>query len=148
ASGALPPSSLATISSSSPSAASKLIALMSSLLVSDKVSRLRSRFDLGPRGPVCNRPGRFQPHQCPHMRGGARAEPGTVVAALGRRDDPPLATPSRDVHDPARHPGEVVGLPVEVGKRIAVVGVEPRREQNEVRPEILERWQDAPVIAL
>src|SRR3569623_221147 len=124
ASGALPPSRRWTIPSSSASAASNVIAFTSSLLPSAKCSA----------------------HQCGDMRGCAGGEPGPVMAAFEHRNNAPAAAAVGHLAQLQRYPGEILGLPVELGEGVAIVSVEPRRDQQEVWPERLERRQDTPLI--
>src|SRR5215472_7324537 len=65
-----------------------------------------------------------------------------VVAAFEHRDDAAVAVFVGDLHELARHPGEVGLQQVEVGERVARVGVEAGGDDDKVRLEALEPRQD------
>src|SRR5690606_17995901 len=107
----LPPSSFCTISSSSASAFSNGSVAMSvfASLLSFAISSL---------------------HQFGDMRGGGFGETFEIVAAFQHRDDAAAGMSVGDIHQLLRHPG-VIGLDqIDVGQRVAGVGVEARRDDQ------------------
>ena len=81
-------------------------------------------------------------HQRRHMRGDRARQPLEIVAAFQHRDDAVAAGSARNLHQPPRRPA-VVGLDqIEVAERIAVVGVEAGRDDDEIGRERLDARQD------
>jgi hypothetical protein len=74
-------------------------------------------------------------------RDGAR-EPFEVIAALEQRDDAAAAAFARNLHQPARRPGEIGLDEIEAPERIEAVRVEARRNDEEVGAERLDARQD------
>ncbi len=54
------------------------------------------------------------------------ARPCEVIAALEHGDDPPRATAVRDLHEPARHPAELLLADIEARQGVAPMRVEAR----------------------
>ena len=81
-------------------------------------------------------------HQREHMRGHRARQGVEVVAALQHRHDAAAAAPLSDFHQAPRHPDIVRFDEIEVAKRIAAVGVESRRDDNEIRREVGDPRQD------
>jgi len=68
-----------------------------------------------------------------------------VIAAFQQRHDPAAAALVGDVHQPLRHPG-IIGLDqVEIGERVAGMGVEAGGNDDQVRAELGELRQDRDV---
>eukprot|EP01035_Chromulina_nebulosa_P029519 gene29520-39124_t len=66
-----------------------------------------------------------------------------IIAAFQHADEAVGGPLAGDLHKPAGDPVEIVADQVDLRQRIAVVGVEPGRQQYEVGPERVERRQDA-----
>src|SRR5208337_3051434 len=81
-------------------------------------------------------------HQRRHMRGHRARQGVEVVAALQHRDDAAAAAPLGDLRQAPRCPDIVRLDQIEVGERIAVVGVEARRDDHEIEREAFDARQD------
>ncbi len=66
-----------------------------------------------------------------------------LVPAFEERHDATVAVVMGDAHDPIRRPREIGLEQAQVGQRIVPVGVEPRRNKDEVRAEALQGGEDA-----
>ncbi len=79
------------------------------------------------------------------MRGDRIAERLEIVAAFEQRDDAAAGVAIGDLHDLLRRPGKIRFLEIDVGERIAVVGVEAGRDDDELGREFGKPRQDAAV---
>ena len=77
------------------------------------------------------------------MCGGGLGQRLEVVATLEHGDDAALGVPVSDRQQFLRQPDEVRGFDVEPRQRIAAVGIEARRDDQELGREEVERRQDA-----
>ena len=77
------------------------------------------------------------------MGGDAGAECGQIIAALERRDEPPIGMAVGDFEQLLGYPSVIAFLEQELGERIALMRIEPGRDQHEIGPEGVERRQDA-----
>src|SRR5271166_846775 len=96
--------------------------------------------NVAPRGRSKNRASPL--HQRRHMRGHRARQGVEVVAAFQHRDDAAAAAPLSDFHQAPRHPGIVRLDEIEVAERIAAVGIEARRDDDEIRREVGDARQD------
>src|SRR5208337_4052404 len=81
-------------------------------------------------------------HQRRHMRGHRARQGVEVVAAFQHRDDAAAAVPLSDFHQAPRHPGIVRLDEIEVTEGIEAVGIEARRDDDEIRREVGDARQD------
>src|SRR5262245_16471150 len=128
-SGTLPSSSRFTIDSSSSIARSKG-------MVATSVSEVAAILDPG-NAVVPDRACRrcSAPHQSGDMSRRRSGEAPQVIPAFEHGYHPSGGGAAGDLHDPAGGPGEVRLQQVEVRQRIALMGVEPRGNDDEVRTE-------------
>ena len=77
-------------------------------------------------------------HQGTDVRTGAGGQRLQVVATFQCGDQPPAGVRMRQVDQALGDPGIVLGLQLQIGQRIALVGVEAGRDQHQLR---LERMQ-------
>src|ERR687886_2550499 len=125
-SGASPFSSLVTIVSSSARAASKLMAVMS--------ARFMAFMPFMSVSP---------PHEREHMLFHGTRQAVEIISAFEHRNHAPAGETVCGLHDLARDPAEIPLGELEIGERVAPMGVKARRDHHEVRAEALERRQDA-----
>src|SRR6516162_5341595 len=83
------------------------------------------------------------PHQRLHLAGDRIAERPQIITTLEQRDDVAAGPLVGDVHELLRHPDEVGFGEIDVGERIARVGVEAGRDDNEFGPKVAQPRQDA-----
>src|SRR5690606_33700271 len=121
-SGTSPRSRSSTMRSSASSACSKLSALMSSLAASWLI--------------------KSSLHQAANMGGDREGQPVQVVAAFQQADEPIPGPATGLVHQLSSRPVEIVLVEIDLGQRVAVVGVEAGRNDDEVRPETVDFRQD------
>ena len=77
------------------------------------------------------------------MRGGAGAQRGEVITAFEGGDEAPGTVARRLAGKGLRHPAVIRLGEVELGERVAAMGIEPGRDEEEIGAEILEGRQDA-----
>src|SRR5579872_1882904 len=75
------------------------------------------------------------------MRGHGAGQAVEVVATLQQRDDAAFAGAAGDVHQAPRRPGEIRFDQIEMAERDEAMGVESRRDDDQVRPETFEARQ-------
>src|SRR5690606_7312013 len=134
ASGALPDSSLPTISSSWANAASKLRVFTSSLSAICKIL-----FVQAPNGAV---------HQHGHMVRNTAGQPLEVIATFEQRNNAVTAAAVGHIHQFSGKPAIVCRVPVQLRQRIASVGIKTRRKQDQVGGEIIQGRDDVREIGL
>src|SRR4051794_37080471 len=121
-----PVSSRSTICSSSASADSKLMPLMSDRAGSLMLFVLVLDDDLERREiahPV---------HKRQHVHAGGCPESPQIVTALEHGDEPPLGVPVCPFHEMEGHPDEIVLDEPQAAERVVPVGVEPRGDDDEI----------------
>src|SRR5215471_9923374 len=149
-SGTLPSSSRLTIDSSSSIARSKLSCwsstwLFSAILAFPWTTRasaqiLRSSLLTGLwRGPVAL----LRARQSTDMGRDRFLQALQIITALEHRNNAPLRGFVGKVHQPARHPAEILRLQVEGGERIAVMRIEAGRDHDQFGGVFLQMRQDA-----
>src|SRR5262245_22107045 len=129
----LPDSSFSTMSSSSASAVSKLIALIAVFSFAIVVILIVR----DPRQEIAAAPD--QGLDMDGDRGGQRPK---VIAALEHRYNAAAGVLVGDLHDVQRRPDEILLGEVETAEGIGAVGIETRRDDNEVGTEGVEGRKD------
>ena len=93
----------------------------------------------GIRIPRC---GGLALHQFAHMGADRIRKSLKVVTALQHRHQPTVAVLLRRFHQFACHPGEIVGRHAQRTERVALMGIEAGRDDDELRSECVERGQN------
>src|ERR1700720_1359435 len=138
-SGTLPSSSRLTIDSSSSIARSKLSFLTSAWAL--------SAISIYPGcviGPANERDAvlRCRTHQGTGMGRDRLLQALKIIAALEHRNNSAPRGAIGEVHQLARHPAEIFGLQIERSQRVAMMRIESRRDDDELRAEFAQVGQD------
>src|SRR5882724_703975 len=137
-SGTLPSSSRLTINSSSSIARSKLNFLTStkvfSVILSSCVHPLADATKRHHRGRIVagSRALKSGADQCGDVRRDRFLQALQIIAALEHRNNSPPGAAVRDIHQLARDPAEILRPQIERGERVAVMGVEARRDHDQL----------------
>jgi len=77
------------------------------------------------------------------MGGHASRKALPIIAAFQHGNEAAVADAIGHLHQLVGQPGKILGVPVEAGQRIAMVGIEAGRDQQEIRLEGLDGGEDA-----
>ena len=70
-------------------------------------------------------------------------ETSKIISAFEHRYDPSVCVAARDLRQRLRRPAKIILDEFEAAERIALMGVESRRDHNYVRREIMERPENS-----